>query len=547
MKKELSRLVYYHDLEKDPILQAFAEVALAVSMREAGQGSPDGSEFPEHPGYPEQPGHPEHPGFSEQPGHPEHLGFPASPFSPEFPKACDRGPHHLPPFFRKIPKEILVDRVYDAVRKLLEVATSYGFDKNLWRDYLAFLLITNENPFSLTAEKQGISGGSVQTFARQDMEIFCRLFCYDFSPIQQALGIDCFSVITDYRAVPKRAQNYNRNVSLRVREVSDAISEVLEKHGVSADLLKGIPKDGAVNEEGSGMLREAADEVLSVISGFYKTYGVGMFGLNRAFRLVEKDEDAGITGFRDGSSPRGITFEPINNTEDVRLSDLVGYEVQKQKLRENTEAFVRGHRANNCLLYGDAGTGKSTSIKALITEYYDRGLRMIELYKHQMQSLSAVISTIKHRNYKFIIYMDDLSFEDFEVEYKYLKAVIEGGLENRPDNVLIYATSNRRHLIKETWNDTADVDLEKHRGDTLQEKLSLVDRFGITIPYMKPNKKEYALIVEELAKRVPGLSIDPEELQKEAAKWEVSHGGMSGRTAQQCIDYLAAKYSNLSS
>jgi len=474
MKKELSRLVYYHDLEKDPILHTLAEVAGDIRRMDADK-----------------------------------LSNP----------------------------EVLVDRVYDAIRQLLEVATSYGFDRNLWRDYLAFLLITNENPFSLTAEKQGLSGGSVQTFARQDMEIFCRLFQYDFSDIEQALGIDCFSVITDYTAVPKRAQNYNKNVSLRVREVSDAISSVLEKHSLSS------AKGGAGTGEDSGSAAGAADEVLSIISDFYKTYGVGMFGLNRAFRLVEKDEDAGLNGFTPGS----ITFEPINNTEDVRLSDLVGYEVQKQRLRENTEAFVHGHRANNCLLYGDAGTGKSTSIKALITEYYDQGLRMIELYKHQMQSLSAVISTVKHRNYKFIIYMDDLSFEDFEVEYKYLKAVIEGGLENRPDNVLIYATSNRRHLIKETWNDTSDVDLEKHRGDTLQEKLSLVDRFGITIPYMKPNKKEYAAIVEALAKRVPGLSIDPEELQKEAAKWEVSHGGMSGRTAQQCIDYLAAKYSDLSS
>ena len=136
---------------------------------------------------------------------------------------------------------------------------------------------------------------------------------------------------------------------------------------------------------------------------------------------------------------------------------------------------------------------------------------------------------------------DDLSFEDFEVEYKYLKAVIEGGLESRPDNVLIYATSNRRHLIKETWNDTSDVDLEKHRGDTLQEKLSLVDRFGISIPYMKPNKKEFLEIVRSLAARNPDITLPEEELEKEAQKWEMSHGGFSGRTAQQFINYIAGK------
>ncbi|MCR4838536.1 MAG: ATP-binding protein [Eubacterium sp.] len=402
----------------------------------------------------------------------------------------------------------LVNRIYGGIHALLDLATMYGFDRNLWRDYLTYLLLTNENSLSLTAEKKGIEDGTVRQFALQDMKIFAELFVYDFSTVEKTLGIDCFSTITHYQAIEKRAQNYNRNVSLRVRETSDAISRVLEECGAGAD----------------GM---AAERMLDILANFYRDYGVGMLGLNRAFRLKEQET--------------GLAFEPINNIEDVRLSDLVGYEIQKQKLRENTEAFLRGHRANNCLLFGDAGTGKSTSIKALIAEYYDQGLRMIELYKHQMQSLSQVISTVKHRNYKFIIYMDDLSFEDHETEYKYLKAVIEGGLENRPDNVLIYATSNRRNLIRESWNDTADVDLEKHRGDTLQEKLSLVDRFGIKIPYMKPNKKEYVQIVEELAKRVPGLAIDPEKLQREAAKWEVSHGGMSGRTAQQFIDYMAGQ------
>ena len=427
------------------------------------------------------------------------------------------------------------DRVHDAIRRLLETATAYAFDRNLWRDYLTFLILTDENPFSLTAEKKEIGDGSVRYFACRDMEIFCRLFLYDFSEMEKRLGTDCFSVISDYRAVPKRAQNYNKNVSLRVREVSDAISEVIDS---------GLSKNAS--EEA---YHAAAEKVLDIISGFYLHYGVGMFGLNRAFRILEKPAFPGPENMRFMNPPapgpeglqENVTFTPINNTEEVYLSDLVGYEIQKKKLRDNTEAFLRGCRANNCLLYGDAGTGKSTSIKALITEYYDRGLRMIQLYKHQMQSLSAVIGTVKHRNYKFIIYMDDLSFEDFEVEYKYLKAVIEGGLESRPDNVLIYATSNRRHLIKETWNDTTDVDLEKHRGDTLQEKLSLVDRFGITIPYMKPGKKEYQQIVRELAARHPEIGVSEEELLKEAEKWEVSHGGFSGRVAQQFIDDLAGR------
>jgi predicted AAA+ superfamily ATPase len=149
-----------------------------------------------------------------------------------------------------------------------------------------------------------------------------------------------------------------------------------------------------------------------------------------------------------------------------------------------------------------------------------------------------VISGIKNRNYRFIIYMDDLSFEDFEIEYKYLKAVIEGGLETRPDNVLIYATSNRRHLIKETWNDQHDLDLEKHHSDTVEEKLSLVARFGVTINFSTPAQKEYFHIVKELASRYPEITLTEEELVDQANKWEMTHGGMSGRTAQQFIDYL---------
>jgi predicted AAA+ superfamily ATPase len=228
--------------------------------------------------------------------------------------------------------------------------------------------------------------------------------------------------------------------------------------------------------------------------------------------------------------------------DKVMLQDLVGYEIQKKKLIDNTEAFVQGRKANNALLFGDSGTGKSTSIKAIVNEYYDQGLRMIEIYKHQFKDLSTVISMIKNRNYKFIIYMDDLSFEEFEIEYKFLKAVIEGGVETKPDNILIYATSNRRHLIKETWNDRNDMESDNgiHRSDTIEEKLSLVNRFGCTINYSKPSQKEYFDIVISLAKK-NNIAMSEKELCAEANKWELSHGGISGRTAQQFINYCLGK------
>ena len=394
----------------------------------------------------------------------------------------------------------LVREIYTQIKHLLNLATEYGFDKNLWHNYLTYLMVTNENSFSITCEKVGANDGSVNHFAHNDFRAFKNLFDCDFSKIEEALHIDCFTSISNYKAIVKKELMYNKNVSEKVQ----ALSERLE---------------------------QAADEkeFFDIVTGFYKDYGVGMFGLNKAFRIQDRT---------DGE----IHFLPINNMDKVMLDDLVGYEIQKQKLVDNTKAFVEGRPANNVLLFGDSGTGKSTSIKAIVNEYYDQGLRMIEIYKHQFKDLSNVIAAIKNRNYRFIIYMDDLSFEEFEIEYKFLKAVIEGGVETKPENILIYATSNRRHLIKENWSDRNDVEQSDgmHRSDTMEEKLSLVHRFGVTISYSKPTQKEYFNIVTQLAHRL-NIPMTDEELCAEANKWELSHGGISGRTAQQFINYIAGK------
>lgn len=396
-------------------------------------------------------------------------------------------------------KNQIISRLYTLINKLLDIATKYGFHQNLWQNYLAFLLATLENPFSITCEKVGAKEGTVNHFAKDDFKIFQKLFHYDFTTLEKELDINCFSIITNYQSIEKSSSRYNKSVSDKVRMLSEQIALVQEE-----------------------------EEIFHIVTRFYKDYGVGMFGLNKAFRIRKESDQLGL--------------EPITNTQEVRLSDLVGYELQKKKLVDNTRAFVEGRKANNVLLFGDSGTGKSTSVKAILNEFYDEGLRMIEIYKHQFEDLSAVIARIKNRNYKFIIYMDDLSFEEFEIEYKYLKAVIEGGLETRPDNVLIYATSNRRHLIRETWSDRSDMqtDGDIHRSDTVEEKLSLVARFGITISFSSPDKKEFLDIVNHLAKR-QGIHLSQEDLFAEANKWELSHGGMSGRTAQQFINYLAGQ------
>ena len=277
--------------------------------------------------------------------------------------------------------------------QLVELAVNYGFEGNLWHCFLAFCLANNENAYTTSCEITGAAGGSLDRLAREDFKIFKALFDYDIHDLAPA-GV--WDQLASYESGQKGSRVFNKRI--RDRIVSLAVN-----------------------------LKESADveEFQDHVEEFYREFGVGKFGLNKAFRIVEKD------------GGQVVVIDPIINVEHVYFDNIVGYQLQKQKLIENTEAFVEGREANNVLLFGDAGTGKSSSVKAVLNEYYSRGLRIIEVYKHQFKALSDVLEQIKDRNYKFIIYMDDLSFEDYELEYKYLKAILEGGLGKRPDNVLI--------------------------------------------------------------------------------------------------------------
>ncbi len=382
---------------------------------------------------------------------------------------------------------------FDCVSRLIEFGASHGISGNLWHHYLAMLLVNDENSYSRSCEIRGAISGSIVDAVVHDMEIIRELFRYDFTDMKDKLGLDCWDLVEDYSASSEESRVYNSRIRSRICELNARFEE-----------------------------NGTAEEMKDSLTMFYKEYGVGRFGLHKAFR-VDRDNDG------------NVIIVPILNIAHVKLDDLVGYEMAKKRLTDNTDAFVAGKKANNCLLYGDAGTGKSSCIKAIANEYFDRGLRIIEIYKHQFKDLNNVIAQIKNRNYKFIIYMDDLSFEDFEIEYKYLKAVIEGDLEKKPKNVLIYATSNRRHLINEKFSERED---SVHMEDTMQEKFSLAARFGCSIYFSKPDKKEYQNIVRVLAER-NGIEISDEELIAEAGKWELYHGGMTGRSAQQFIDHLA--------
>lgn len=389
---------------------------------------------------------------------------------------------------------------FACIHQLVEMAGTYGFAGNLWHDYLTYLLVNHENAFSTACEIVGPVEGTINAFAMHDFEIFKQLYDFDLKELEKIYPSVDSSLITDYQNINEGSKVFNKRIRDRICTLAQKLAKA-----------------------------ESTEEFMDDMVQFYKEFGVGKLGLHKAFRI-----DGTVTPAR---------IVPITNIAHVHLDDLVGYEIAKKKLIDNTEAFVQGRPANNCLLFGDAGTGKSSSIKGILNQYYDQGLRIIEAYKHQFKDLNDIIAQVKNRNYKFIIYMDDLSFEEFEIEYKYLKAVIEGGLEKKPDNILIYATSNRRHLVREKFSDKEERRDDLHSSDTVQEKLSLVARFGVSIFFCAPDKKQFQNIVKTLAERHQ-VEMPEEKLLLEANKWELQHGGLSGRTAQQFIDYLCGKNEN---
>lgn len=384
--------------------------------------------------------------------------------------------------------------VSKTISKMLEVAGEYGLHGNLWANILALALAYNENVYSKATEIVGETSGSINRFAIHDFKILRELI--QFVP---NINGDFLREIYHYEGNGRDSKLVNTRVRDRILRLSKQLIEA-----------------GSDNE------------FKDIITEFYKEYGVGKFGLNKAFRIEE------------GTDLKTANIIPITRVEHVYLNDIIGYDLQKKKLTDNTESFINGKPANNCLLYGDAGTGKSSSVKAIVNEYYDKGLRIIEIYKHQFRYLSDILEQLKDRNYKFIIYMDDLSFEESELEYKYLKAILEGGFGRRPENVLIYATSNRRHLIRESFRDKTETDEELHTRDTVEEKLSLSARFGEKIYYGSPDKREFNSIVLSLAKK-NNIDMDESEILSKANMWELSHGGMSGRSATQFITYLQSQ------
>lgn len=385
---------------------------------------------------------------------------------------------------------------YEIYYKLVQKAEREKMSGHLWKNYLLMLLLEDENVFSLACEKEGESvSKSLYDLAMDDMNILKNFYELDWTSIEKAIGVGKRS-LNDTFQIHLDTNDFHKQYIRKIVGLQQALSETVLVEAFVKHLIE-----------------------------YYHTAGCGKMGKYAAFRWDK-------------------TLIGIEEPDSVKLEDLIGYANQKEILIRNTEAFVKGKKANNVLLYGDKGTGKSSSVKALLSKYAHEGLRMIEISKNQLIDFPKIIQRVKNRGQRFIIFMDDLSFEDFETEYKHIKGIIEGSLEVKPDNVLIYVTSNRRHLIKENWSDQRNLGDEIHKADAMQEKLSLADRFGITITYLSPNQELYLKIVEELAQK-NRINLSKEVLRERAIQWEMRYHGRSGRTAQQFINHLLGNEENL--
>ena len=388
-------------------------------------------------------------------------------------------------------KWIQINDYADICYMLISFGEGQSIKGDLLKRYIIDLILKDENPFSIQCERIGQDiGESLRYTAICDLEILSEL-----------LKIDLDSLIIDKN---KGKYGFLKNYYPSINKINDSYG-FGKKYEDMADGFSNKHDEG-------GLIHQLID--------FYHYMGSGVMNQYPAFRWDGNKELIGI-----------------NEIDRAMLGDLIGIERQKKILVENTEAFINGCKANNMLLYGDNGTGKSSSIKALVNEYANRGLRVLELSKHHFVDIPKIYELLGKRGCKFIIFMDDLSFEENETEYKHLKAMVEGGIQVKPVNVLIYATSNRRHLINEKWSDRNKDGGDIHVRDTVQEKTSLADRFGITLFYESPSQKEFLRIVEALACKC-NIAMPQQELSRLAIQWELSYSGRSGRTAQQFIDHL---------
>ncbi len=395
------------------------------------------------------------------------------------------------------PKEIFNAELYG---KLVAKAEEHGLMGIIPVEYVLHAISHQENIFSLVAEKNsGKVGEGLKKTAAQDIVIL-RAFLEDvFARFKN------HSLLGNYKPTAIRIFN-GRNI--------------LEKCFM----------DFRYDPSGK--------EAVKLMCEYYGKYGYGIMADNVAFNWGKYGYGIMADNVAFNWDGEQQCLAGIKNYSTMTFNDIYGYDTQKTELMRNTQAFLHDKPANNVLLFGDRGTGKSSSIKAVGNEYYADGLRMVQVSREYFVQLPKVMQALSKWGKKFIIVLDDLSFEEFEVEYKVLKSILDGGLEVKPHNVLFYATSNRRNIIKEVWQDQDQSEL--HNIDSANEKVSMADRFGIKLYYDSMNQKEYFSLLRGIANS-ERLDIAQPELEAAAVKWEMSHTGRNGRMARQLIDYLHGK------
>ena len=369
-----------------------------------------------------------------------------------------------------------------------------------WQNHLLDRLLSEESAFSQKAERVGPVGigESLVEQTRRDLASLQALFALDAVRLARAAAHAAGAEATDGWVGWHRF----------------------------APLGRGIPIHPPTGRELKERFAAARDwpALLPELAAYYARGGAGPFGRHRAFRWVHDGQGGRLVG--------------VAEPDPIRLDQLVGYDRERAIVLQNTEQFLAGYPANSVLLYGDRGTGKSSTVKALLNEHWERGLRLVEVAREGLGDFPRIVALLRDRPERFILFVDDLSFDEGERDYRGLKAVLEGSIEARPDNVVLYATSNRRRLVQERWTDRESaLSAEVHGQDTMQEKLSLSDRFGIRAIFPSPDQQKYLAVVEALAGQ-RGLRVEPDTLRRRALQWAESHNGRSGRTARQFVDHL---------
>lgn len=444
----------------------------------------------------------------------------------------------------------MCDKIKELLLELFQGAKMKELKEKINLDEIILFKNIRENQLFIEAVNLFNVYGELKTVSNDDISTAIRK---NYFKIQREL-----LELVDFDDLPENNTIWKLYIERLLKTAENKYSLLSEKNKKSELLISIVKNDLKIinllyNLDWEGISKSIGEEstCIALMAGKENCVeslceGNNIYNADKLFQIYST-KGAGLLSEYMAFTWQNNSFVGVENYDTITFESLIGYEAQKAQLIENTEFLIKGKSGNNVLLFGDRGTGKSSSVKALLNYFKCEKLKLISVKKNQLTELDKIFTLIENRGFKFIIFIDDLSFEEHELEYKAFKSIIEGGLGKQPQNTLIYVTTNRRHLIRETWKDRSSELGDIHQNDGIQERTSLAERFGLTITYSTPNKNEYLQMIRELAK-IEGLTEileksgeTMESLDKEALKWEVRHNGPSGRTARQFINFIKSK------